>query len=65
MIISTKGRQEGFADGAHQNKLETARNLTEMGFAVEVIAKATGLSIEERPYKRRHIFIPLSHLSLS
>ncbi|UTC89788.1 hypothetical protein E4N87_03390 [Treponema denticola] len=47
MIISTKGRQQGFADGAHQNKLETARNLTEMGFAVEVIAKATGLSIEE------------------
>lgn len=47
MIISTKGIQQGFADGAHQNKLETARNLTEMGFAVEVIAKATGLSIEE------------------
>ena len=47
MIISTKGRQEGFADGAYQTKFETARNLTEMGFAVEVIAKATGLSIEE------------------
>ena len=42
-----QGIQQGFADGAHQNKLETARNLTEMGFAVEVIAKATGLSIEE------------------
>ncbi|UTY25311.1 Rpn family recombination-promoting nuclease/putative transposase [Treponema denticola] len=42
-----QGIQQGFVDGAHQNKLETARNLTEMGFAIEVIAKATGLSIEE------------------
>nr|WP_303932790.1 hypothetical protein [Treponema denticola] len=39
MIISTKGRQEGFADGAYQTKFETAKNLTEMGFAIEVIAK--------------------------
>ena len=56
MIISTKGIQQGFADGANQNKLETARNLTEMGFAVEVIAKATGLSIEESPYKKAHFY---------
>ena len=46
-----KGRQEGisqgFADGSYQTKLETAKNLTEMGFAVEAIAKATGLSCEE------------------
>ena len=46
-----KGRQEGiqqgFADGSYQTKLETAKNLTEMGFAVEAIAKATGLSLEE------------------
>ncbi|EMB27801.1 hypothetical protein HMPREF9733_00243 [Treponema denticola SP33] len=46
-----KGRQEGiqqgFADGSYQKALETAKNLTEMGFAVEAIAKATGLSLEE------------------
>ena len=46
-----KGRQEGiqqgFADGSYQTKLETAKNLTEMGFSVESIAKATGLSLEE------------------
>ncbi|UTD13218.1 Rpn family recombination-promoting nuclease/putative transposase [Treponema denticola] len=46
-----KGRQEGiqqgFADGSYQKAIETAKNLTEMGFAVEAIAKATGLSLEE------------------
>ena len=46
-----KGRQEGiqqgFADGSYQKALETAKNLTEMGFSVESIAKATGLSLEE------------------
>ena len=30
-----------------ESKLETAKNLAEMGFAVEAIAKATGLSCEE------------------
>ena len=38
---------EGISQGAHQNKLETAKNLTEMGLAVEAIVKATGLSLEE------------------
>ena len=38
---------EGISQGVHQNKLETAKNLAEMGFAVEAIAKATGLSCEE------------------
>ena len=46
-----KGRQEGiqqgFADGSYQKALETAKNLTEMSFSVESIAKATGLSLEE------------------
>ena len=42
------GRQEGkslgFAEGSHQTKLETARNLCVMGLSVENIAQATGLS---------------------
>ena len=38
---------KGISQGAYQNKLETAKNLTEMGFAVEAIVKATGLSLEE------------------
>ena len=42
-----RGIEQGFADGSYQTKLETAKNLTEMGFAVEAIAKATGLSLEE------------------
>ena len=35
------------SQGAYQNKLETGKTLTEMGFAVEAIAKAAGLSLEE------------------
>ena len=43
----TKGRQEGFADGAYQTKLETAKKLLAMNFPIENIAKVTGLSIKE------------------
>jgi len=39
--------ERGIEQGAYQNKLETAKNLTEMGFAIEAISKATGLSLEE------------------
>ena len=38
---------QGISQGSYQTKLETAKNLTEMGFAVEAITKATGLSLEE------------------
>ncbi|UTC77353.1 hypothetical protein E4O04_04790 [Treponema sp. OMZ 799] len=38
---------EGEERGSYQKALETAKNLAEMGFTVEAIAKATGLSIEE------------------
>ncbi|UTC78458.1 hypothetical protein E4O04_10795 [Treponema sp. OMZ 799] len=41
------GLEEGLAEGSYQNKLETAKNLLEMGFALEIISKATGLSKEE------------------
>ncbi|UTC64751.1 hypothetical protein E4O00_00440 [Treponema sp. OMZ 788] len=46
-IAFAEGIEQGFEDGSYQTKLETAKNLTEMGFAVEAIAKAAGLSIEE------------------
>ena len=46
-IAFAEGISQGISQGAYQNKLETAKNLTEMGFAVEAIVKATGLSLEE------------------
>ena len=42
-----QGIQQGFSDGSYQTKLETAKNLLEMGFAIEAIVRATGLSKEE------------------
>ena len=41
------GIQQGFSDGSYQTKLETAKNLLEMGFAIEAIVRATGLTQEE------------------
>ena len=43
----TKGRQEGFADGARQNKLETAAAFKRMGISIKKIAEGTGLTEEE------------------
>ena len=36
-----------FANGSYQAKLETAKNLIDIGLSVENISKATGLSREE------------------
>ena len=41
------GIQQGFSEGSYQTKLETAKNLLEMGFAIEAIVRATGLTKEE------------------
>jgi predicted transposase/invertase (TIGR01784 family) len=38
---------KGVEKGIEQNKLETAKNLKNLGVAVEVIAQATGLPAEE------------------
>ena len=46
-IAFAEGIEQGFSDGAYQTKLETAKNLLEMGFAIEAIVRATGLSREE------------------
>ena len=42
-----QGLEQGFSEGSYQTKLETAKNLLEMGFAIEAIVRATGLSKEE------------------
>ena len=46
-IAFAQGISQGISQGIYQKAIETAKNLTEMGFAVEAIAKATGLSLEE------------------
>ena len=40
------GYAEGLEQGAHQNKLETARSLLQDGFSTEMIAKYTSLPLE-------------------
>ena len=42
-----QGIEQGFSEGSYQTKLETAKNLLEMGFTIEAIVRATGLSKEE------------------
>ena len=42
-----KGKAEGFAEGEHKNKLETARKMIEKNFSHEEISQITGLSQEE------------------
>ena len=42
-----KGRQEGLAEGEHNAKIATAKNLLSMGLLVEQISKATSLTVEE------------------
>ena len=41
------GLAEGRAEGSYQAKVETAKNLIEIGLSIENIAKTTGLSREE------------------
>ena len=42
-----EGLEEGRAKGRAEGKLEDARNLKKLGVSVEIIAQATGLSIED------------------
>lgn len=41
-----RGRSEGLAQGREEERLKTARNLKSLGVSAEVIASATGLSVE-------------------
>jgi len=42
-----KGKLEGIQEGIQKGKLEDAKRLLELGVNIEIISKATGLSIEE------------------
>ena len=46
-----QGREEGLSmgrqEGSHEEKLRTAANFKKLGVSIEVIAQATGLSVEE------------------
>ena len=42
-----QGIERGLADGLHQKALEAASNLKRLGIAIDVIAQATGLSVED------------------
>ena len=46
-IAFAEGIEQGFANGSRQAKLETAKNLLDIGLSVESIVKATGLMSEE------------------
>jgi predicted transposase/invertase (TIGR01784 family) len=41
-----KGREEGRTEGRTEERREVARNLKQLGIAIEQIARATGLSAE-------------------
>ncbi len=42
-----EGREEGREKGREEARLESARKCKQLGVAAEIIAEATGLSIEE------------------
>ena len=42
-----QGRSEGITQGSYQTKLETAKNLLDLGLSIENIAQATGLCKQE------------------
>ena len=46
-IAFAEGEAQGFSDGSHQKALETAAAMKLEGFDFSLIAKMTGLSVEE------------------
>ena len=46
-----KGKEEGLAEGLekgeHNAKIETAKNMLQEGLSIDVVAKCTGLSVDE------------------
>ena len=42
-----EGEAKGKAEGAHEKAVSTARNMLNEGILSEVVAKCTGLSLEE------------------
>lgn len=43
----TEGRAEGRAEGQNEERVKNAKNFRDLGVDVEIIAKATGLSVTE------------------
>ena len=46
-MAKKEGRAEGIAEGEQRKNLENARNFKALGVSVDIIMKATGLTIEE------------------
>ena len=42
-----KGREEGLQEGREERNMEVAINFLQLGTPCEIVAKATGLSMEE------------------
>ena len=47
VIGRAEGLEEGLAKGREERNLEVAINLLQLGTSCEIVAKATGLSVEE------------------
>ena len=47
VIGRAEGLEEGLAKGREERNLEVAINLLQLGTPCEIVAKATGLSLEE------------------
>ena len=43
----SKGREEGLVKGREERNMEVAINLLQLGTSCEIVAKATGLSLED------------------
>jgi len=46
-FATDEGRREGIKEGAQEERFRTASNFKKLGVSVEIIAQATGLSVEE------------------
>ncbi|WP_419215248.1 hypothetical protein [Wolbachia endosymbiont of Rhagoletis cingulata] len=60
VLVDSKGRQEGIQIG-HQKgkiegKIEVAKNSLKAGVSIDVIAKITGLSVDEIVQLKKEIF---------
>ena len=47
VIGRAEGLEEGLSKGREERNLEVAINLLQLGTSCEIVAKATGLSVEE------------------
>ena len=43
----TKGREEDRKEGIQQSLAQTARNMKELGFAIPIMAKSLGITVDD------------------